>query len=247
VKKRKAAFASEAEMCSAFISVLPDGWTAYPETEGWDILLVRAPDGLQIGVQAKLRLNVDVINQTIEDRWYLMSPGPDHRAVLVPGFGASGFGKIADYIGITVISVRASTFTHGPRYDIHPALPAPGDSGRPGDWPQAGHVARYRLPDYVPDVPAGAAAPVRLTAWKVKAIKLCILMERRGFVTRGDFRHLDLDHRRWLPSGAGFLKTAPDGRYVRGDFMPDYRKAHPRNFEEIAADYEKWAPPERVG
>jgi hypothetical protein len=38
----------------------------YPETEGWDILLVRVSDGFQIGIQAKLALNIGVINQCLE-------------------------------------------------------------------------------------------------------------------------------------------------------------------------------------
>ena len=56
-----AGFAKESDLCAAFLASLPEGWTAYPETAGFDILLGREVDGFQIGIQAKLRLNAKVI------------------------------------------------------------------------------------------------------------------------------------------------------------------------------------------
>lgn len=45
-------FKTEAELCLAFSEVATAaGWTVYPETGGWDQLLVNAA-GEQIGVQA---------------------------------------------------------------------------------------------------------------------------------------------------------------------------------------------------
>lgn len=37
-------------MCAAFIAALPEGWVAYPETGGFDIVLLRSADGFQIGI-----------------------------------------------------------------------------------------------------------------------------------------------------------------------------------------------------
>jgi hypothetical protein len=78
---------------------------------GWDILLVRKADGLQIGIQAKLRCNVDVINQTLEEygTWSADKAGPDCRAILVPYSEARGFDRIAHYIGFTIIGCRRQT------------------------------------------------------------------------------------------------------------------------------------------
>jgi hypothetical protein len=95
------------------------------------------------------------------------------------------------------------------------------------------------VPDYVPDVIAGASAPVALTAWKVKAIRLAVLLEERA-VTRADFKHLQLSPTLWT-GPQGYLMRTPAG-YVPGDRMPDLRRQHPRNYEEIRADKARWAP-----
>lgn len=58
-------FATEAELCAAFVA-----WVArenpdircFAEWCGWDILVV-FPEGWQLGIQAKLRLNAEVITQ----------------------------------------------------------------------------------------------------------------------------------------------------------------------------------------
>ena len=83
---KAATYSTEAELCADFITwVKSPVWTPYAETAGWDILLVAA-DGTQIGVQAKLRINLKVIAQSIPDRWsHWHDSGPDFRAVLVPG------------------------------------------------------------------------------------------------------------------------------------------------------------------
>jgi hypothetical protein len=98
---------------------------------------------------------------------------------------------------------------------------------------------RCAVPDYVPDVIAGAPAPVALTAWKVKAIRLAVLLEERA-VTRSDFKHLQLSPTVWTGPN-GYLTRTPLG-YVAGDRMPDLRRQHPRNYEEIRADKARWAP-----
>lgn len=38
--KKEAMFKTEAELCAAFIEWAKKDWTCYPETAGWDILLV---------------------------------------------------------------------------------------------------------------------------------------------------------------------------------------------------------------
>ena len=79
-------FTREVQLCSAFIAALPEGWVPYAETGSFDILLVRALDGFQIGIQAKLRLNAKVIRQACEGgrAATVMVPNPDCHAILVP-------------------------------------------------------------------------------------------------------------------------------------------------------------------
>ena len=58
-------FASEADLCAAFLAWAArtaPGVACYAEWAGWDILLVY-PEGFQLGIQAKLRLNAEVIGQ----------------------------------------------------------------------------------------------------------------------------------------------------------------------------------------
>lgn len=235
--KRAKPFAMETDLCAHFIAAIKDDWTAYAETGGWDILLVRKADGFQIGVQAKMRLNSDVISQAIEDGYcfYAERSGPDCRAVLVPSVDAGSFDKIAGYIGLTIIRAYAPSGYAS----FRPQLPRIND--RREDWFEWAPSKRHALPEYVPDVAAGASAPLQLTSWKIAAIKIAVTLEKRGFLTRADFRHHGIDHRRWLSAGGGWLRLV-GGRYVAGHRMPDFRAAHPRVYEEVAADADKWMP-----
>ncbi len=250
-EKTKATFESEAAMCAAFLARLPDGWTAYPETAGFDIVLLRVSDGVQIGIEAKLTLNAKVMNQIVEDRHGVIGAGPDFRAVLVPWGCTGSLGVIPSLLGVTVITVADEEvyagWWHSNKEWFSPTLP--------GIQPLAHHWGddrwhdwcpwkRCQLPDYVPDVGAGHSAPLQLTAWKIKAIRIRILLERVGYVTRHDFKALGLDHRRWLEPAYQWLAHGDRrGLYVAGEQCPDFRAQHPVNYEQIAADFDKWKPP----
>lgn len=256
--KRVASFASEAELCATFIAaatasrnsygqrIAAPEWMAYPETAGFDILLVRVTDGFQIGIEAKLHLNQTVIQQALEGlRYDPTSPGPDCLAVLVPdGSGREPLSLIARFCGITVIRCRAKDDSLGGYSPIfQPPLPRIDDRSSfvAREWFENLPTRREQLPDYVPDVVAGAAAPTQLTHWKIGALKIAVLMERRGVVGRTDFKHVGIDYRRW--TGQQWL--VPDssrGGWVPGPYWPDFKRQHPTNFEQIAADYERWAP-----
>jgi hypothetical protein len=99
-------------------------------------------------------------------------------------------------------------------------------------------IKRHQLPEYVPDVAAGAPSPLQLTDWKIKALKLAVTLEMRKHLTRRDFAHHRVDHRRWVTQG--WLKVV-DGRFVK-DAFPNFKKMHPRNYKQIAADRKKWMP-----
>lgn len=248
----KAVFASEAELCSTFIKQIPETWVAYPETGSFDILLVRKVDGCQIGVEAKKRLTAEVILQAAEGASYSYSTmsGPDFRAALVPyGCAPGPLVGIARRLGITVITMKSKdlyqqmTNWRGFRRQetkFDPKLPEPGDHVWREDWFDCCPMKRAELPDYIPDVAAGASAPLRLTEWKIKAIKVHILLERRGFVTRADFHELSIDFRRWWDSG-WLVSGDVRGKYVAGNYLADYRRLHPRNYAEIEADFDKWS------
>lgn len=234
-------FATEVDLCARFIESIGPDWTAYAETAGWDILLVRKADGFQIGIEAKLKLNAHVLTQTLEEygSWSAEQPGPDCRAILVPD-SESGYERIASYIGITVLRVRSPNAQYHSQA-FFPSLPVirKGYVGGGDSWYEWAPTSRHRLPEYVPDVAAGAPAPTQLTDWKIGAIKIAITLETRGYVTRADFKHIQIDHRRWLASGMGWL-AIEDGRYVRGKHFPDFKSQHPVVYEQIAADIDRW-------
>lgn len=216
-------------------------WTAYHETAGWDLLLVHE-SGMQIGIEAKLSLNPKVLVQALPGRW-AEERGPDFRAVLVPGDGLQHHtDELARHLGIVVISVGAYDGFNGKRlFRFSPDLPDVGGSlWQLKDWPNWLPAQRCKLPEYVPDVTGGHAAPVALTDWKIRAIKLMIVLERRGYVTRADMKALGISHSRWTDHWHGFL-TASEGGYVRCTRTPDLKAQHPRNWAEIEADYDKWA------
>ncbi|CTQ67183.1 hypothetical protein [Roseibium alexandrii] len=268
------AFAKEADLCSLFIKCLPRGWTAYPETGGFDILLSRDSDGFQIGVEAKLRLNAKVIQQAMEGRSWsrVAGPGPDCRAVLVPSDARGGMEPVCAALGITPIrmqsdlkldqdgnpmfqlarqkEIRILAQCHTSvgtcwAYPFRPSLPANEHSGR-DDWFERCPDRRLTLPDYVPDVSAGESAPVALTQWKIKAIKIVVTLERRGYLTRRDFKHFKISMSRWIEGFDPWLVKDGNGGWVSGSGLPDFRKQHPINFSQIETDYESWRGPEEA-
>lgn len=247
---------SEADLCAAFIALAqapsrwsrePSEWIAYPETAGFDILMVRASDGAQIGIEAKLVLNPKVIAQALpyRERWYFGdSVGPDYRAVLVPAERCNeDLVRICDALGITVIRYRAPykrPWGEMSESAFSPDLP---HAFRCEDWHQWAPVSRCKVPDYIPDVAAGRSAPIALTPWKVNAIKIVILASERP-VTRADFKHFRISPTPWL-CPRGWLDRVPDtrpGQWVAGERTPDFEVQHPRNFHEIKADKALWMP-----
>jgi hypothetical protein len=240
--REPAKFATEAELCAAFIKALPQEWTAYPETGGFDILLSRNSDGFQIGVEAKLRLNAKVICQAAEYSGYhhVASAGPDCRAVLIPDGVSMDMAGICLLIGITVINMYAPSKWRG-GYDFNPLLPKPDDSYWSERWHERCPAKRVELPDWVPDVTAGSSAPVALTDWKVRAIKIAITLAKRGYVTRQDFAFFKISMSRWTQQG--WLKQDGRGGWINGPYMPDFRAQHPVNFPQIEADFDKWQNP----
>lgn len=223
----KAKFATEAELCARFISGIGSKWVAYAETAGWDILLARKSDGFQIGIQAKLRFNAHVLSQAIESKYDTTRAGPDCRAVLVPLGSDGGLTEIARYVGITVITTDDAKG----RARSWPYLPDE-KYGLTDEWFEQCPVKRHKLPDYVPDVPAGARAPVQLTTWKISAIKIAITLETRGFVTREDFKAHGIDHRRWVPQG---WLVSQSGQMKPGPALPNFKGQHPKVYEQIKA------------
>lgn len=227
--RKEPTFKTEADLCAAFIEWAgPQGWTAYPETAGWDILLV-AIDGTQIGVQAKLKFNLAVLSQAIGEAWNAChEAGPDFRAVLVPD-GARE--EICAALGLMAIR-------HVPNSWRKDDIFSPRLDERFGGW-RSWHYwnpsRRIELPKYVPDVVAGSAAPVRLTRWKIAALSIMATLELRGYVTRADFKRFGIDPRRWIADPSWLKPGEQPGQFVRGDALR-FADQHPEVYPQVLAD-----------
>lgn len=253
-------FKTEADLCDAFISCVPATWTVYPETCNFDIVLVHNETGAQIGVEAKLTLNAKVLVQVTENRERL-SRGPDFRAVLVGKVVAEN-AILARRLGLKILTVvprhNPKGYSHvSPRgypdgkwvvnrggawlpdmteYKMHRGLSWwSGD-----DWEDEAPAERLKLPDYVPQVKAGVPAPVKLTDWMIQAIRMCVLVEKIGTVTRKHFQDLRLHQSRW--SDGWLTKSEIRGQWVAGPRFPaaNFRSTHPVSYAQIEADWPVW-------
>ena len=223
---------TEQALCEAFAAwARVRGYTVYPETAGWDMLLVDK-DGIQTGIQAKMDLNLKVIAQALMESWYSEFNGPDHRAVLVP-FSREGVEPILVRCGLGLYVPRDTKYTvdemqHGLKWKFdHYFGTAP-----LFDW---NPVARCTLPDFVPDVPAGVPSPRTLSPWKVGALRVLALLEVQGFVTRNDVRDCKNDPRRWCASD-GWLEALGAGRWGKAAKTPALGEQHPDIYAQILAE-----------
>lgn len=235
--KREAPFKTEAELCAAFIEwVKRDGFTSYPETAGFDILLVNDRSGHQIGVQAKLRMNFKVIDQLLPRYLASKDEGPDHYAVLIPGHPGDADG-ILDVLGINCFY---PSYSYGGRHEFT----MPGYDSVPSrkvlfDW---NPKQRIPVPAYIPDVVAGASAPIQLTPWKISALRLLAHLEVHGSISRKQVADFGMDSRRWCGHGAwlipadGSTYAARNGLWVRGPLCPKFEQQHPDVYAQIKTE-----------
>lgn len=255
-------FETEAALCQAFILTVPEEWIVYPETCGWDILLVHRQGGWQIGIEAKLTLNAKVLVQAIEGR-SRGTEGPDLRAVLV-GKAGSENSYLAATLGLTVIAPEAKRqefewpgsrghHRFGPKIPTFrpmppEAAPPPGPAAWVPSWMDRETwfdefpTQRHRLPDYIPEVKAGVPSPMILSNWKIKAMRVCIWVMRNGSINRAQFRALGIDPSRWM-TGVWLKAGVNRGEWVPGSHFPaaQMRREHPGVFAQVEADYGKWA------
>jgi len=234
-------FDSEADLCSLFIrefNQLP-GWTCYPECAGFDVLVVHE-DGRQIGVEAKLTLNVKVADQIlpVEALDFYSRPGPDYRLVIVGRItdSSAGLRKMLERFGVQVLVPRISHTSRGDEatFDLeHRLLEAKGQKSMFGrlylfDW---NPEERCRLPAMVTSLPAGVPSPVRLTPWKESALKVLALLRKQGFITARQIAAYGVAITRWTqPVGntpAWLSKGEVRGQWVESKFLPAFDIQHP--------------------
>jgi hypothetical protein len=244
----KALFPTEAALCDLFVRDVQEmgGWTIYPETAGFDLLLVRDSTGHQLGVEAKLALNAKVADQIIPclTPWSYEAEGPDFRAVIVPfvGEASEGIAKMLRILGVQVWSpdTRWSgrlRFSFG-RYSQDDARACDSTAGPLNEWDQAWHdwnpTARCRLPSIVPQVRAGVPAPTQLTPWKIGALRVIADLELDGFTTAKGVRCCGVDPRRFCAAD-GWLEPIGGGKWQRGK-LPAFEQQHPEAYAQVLSE-----------
>ena len=227
----KEPFKTEADLCAVFIKdATKIGWKCYPETAGFDILAVNE-HGHQCGIEAKLKLNLKVIEQIMPLAWYAdneMTSGPNHRAILVPNADSPALVSLLHHAGVSVISRRTyfddfvgGMFNAEPMYDHNPKT-------------------LCTLPEYMPEVPAGVPSPVQLTRWKIGALRVMAILEYDGFILRRDFSDLKIDPRRWC-SGDGWLRPISPGVWGLGS-CPRFDQQHPNTYQTVLSELKDRRP-----
>ena len=208
----------ESAICDKFTELATkEGWTVYPECEGWDMLLVWEKDdsgipidsqsplvtvkrGEQIGIQAKARPNFVVIKQCIE---YKRKKNRPHRtAVLVPKT-VDGFLETCHAAGISVFTPN-----------MKPIVLA--SEIKQGAYEKRPEGLEIWTPHIVPDLPAGVAGPQQLTKWKQGALILCYHLRNRGYITSNDFREHNIDITLWRRNN--WIKREGDAVHMKGGY-----------------------------
>jgi len=224
---RRPEFESEAALCASFLAWVTKespGVRHYAEWGGWDILLVH-PKGWQIGIQAKLRLNAEVIGQAApDDYWFVHEQqGPDFRAVLVPGLNP--LAGLASRLGLVVF--HAANYTRGAFWpDIIPRWSQRGSDVVPSDWLDWNPASRHDLPATPTDSVAGSSAPVSLTPWKLRALDVLAELALKGTITAKRIKDLGVDPGRWTTYR--WLEPGEKrGDWLRAPKCPAFDEQHP--------------------
>jgi hypothetical protein len=217
----RTAFESESMLCSEFMDFArAAGFKVYPETSEFDILLVATEQsaekystfapGDQIGIQAKLKGNVEVLHQALPRMFGCFMPGepdklgkigPHYYAVLVPS-AIPEFYSVAYRNAILVFAAYERDRFGGVRLN---EFGLSSWEGRRRSRNRGAKRFVHQEPCWVPgievNIPAGRKGPQQLTPWKMGAVKLCLRAELNGFLTTKDFAAEGISMSRWLQSG----------------------------------------------
>ncbi len=228
----------EEELCAHFMDKAKYfGWTTYPETEGFDILCVanqevRGPftPGMQLGIQAKLAANVDVLAQAMppNPKDYAYRKGPHFYGVLVP-YAIREFQEVARRLGILVFQgARRKGAKHARVYEVDDHSFR--DRFLPTRLPLvAEHKERCWVPDVRVDYAAGASGPRQITKWKLQSVRLALHAVQQGYLTLLDFKKFGISITRWVQMGwircSGHL-VIQKRRYNRYQLVEEKKPPH---------------------
>lgn len=179
-RRRVDPFKSEAALCAAFMETArAQGLEVYPETSGWDMLVVDPGTGEQAGIEAKKRANVDVLYQALGSEH---QAGPEVHAVLVPS-ASQAFARVA--YELRIVSIQGWIFDEETRRSQRSYTRAPVVRDILFDrTPRWVHPGPAWVPEVQVDLVAGAPSPRSLTPWKMAAVRMALRLRETGTVTR---------------------------------------------------------------
>jgi hypothetical protein len=203
--KKERFLGSEKELCAWFNQIaVSGGWTVYPETAGWDMLLVRDFCGKKIfaGVQAKLHYNIHVIEQVLQN-----SSQVHHKVVLVPDANSS---IVTVALGMVIIRwKRDAESVFLTNYEKFHEI------GCPEFYFPVDNDKIPWTPDVCPDwLPSGDSSPRRIGVWMQNAIKLLAHAKLNGGKLRtDDFFRYKMRAGLWTRNGWVEKIKKEDGRH----------------------------------
>lgn len=178
----------EYQMCDDFIEKNKDHFDIYPECYGYDMLLFSKIDEVQIGVQAKLKNNLQVIYQILDNtenmNLKLKRIGPHYRAILSPEIDGR-YRMLCRRLGIA----------HFNPYDaIMIDIPDFGWRIKPFyESPLQPHIQRHTRPELKLNDSPGKSSPKNLSTWRVAAIKAMVIYYKQSYITSSQLRELGIN------------------------------------------------------
>jgi hypothetical protein len=224
----------EGELVDLFLEhVRACGFKAFPETADFDVLLVATEvctgfkAGDQIGVEAKIRANIDVMYQALPRR----GSGPHYYVILVPD-ATHQYREIATALGITVVTKEMINVSR-PGRSIFNRIRARRHEPTALCW----------VPDCeIPGMRGGIAGPKKITKWKMNAVKLCMLGVSRGYLRAQDFHEagirMDLFVKNeWVKQHG--KEAGPNGRPVNTYVLVDENNPPHLKYMDVTEALEK--------
>lgn len=218
----------ESELCDTLaLAAHRHGWTVYPETCKWDLLVVK--QDIQIGVQAKVRANMTVIEQALP-RWRdNRVHGPRYRSILVCNPYLDCLRVICEPLKVWVFGPQETRIFQGEVTEIGYGSGILDHPERMDAYVWTGQP--HPLPPVVPSGSGGVPCPSPLSKWKLGALRLLARATVRP-VTSQDAKDCGVtlqlfQQKQWLREDG---KSGRRKAYVLGEAVgrPDIR--HPQEF-----------------
>lgn len=224
--RKPPAWTSEAQMLGAFLDgARAVGWEVYPETAGFDAVLVATEAlaavcdhykvGDQVAVEAKLRPSMRVLVQALPPDGVLESPSADFYVIVVPDRGGvHDLRRVVNRLDAEINVVAANPQRPNSYSSRSPFGWTFGSECREHDrWRR--HIRngpRLWTPPVPVEVEAGVPSPSSVTPWKVAAVRLCLDLQGKRLTTR-TFKERGLSHRTFMDRG-WLEQVGRDGRHI---------------------------------